>query len=1134
MAKTKIGGITVEIGADTSDLSKKLKDVNNESKKTTSELKSIDAALKQAPNSLELWKQKQEALSKSVENSKKKLEALVSEQDNLKKGLDNGTVTEEAYKAYQREIEITKGQIEAAEKALNDFTTSNDKAGVAVEKAGKEVEDSGKKAEGSSEGYTVLKDAVAQLAADGFEKLMQSAKEAWEEIDAGYDTIVTKTGATGDVLKDLQNTADNVFKTIPVDMSNVGDAIGEINTRFKVTGGELEDMSESFLKYSQINNTQVAGSIRNVAGIMKAFQEDTKNTSKVLDVLTEIGQRTGKDINSLESELLSNSATFKEMNLDIRQSAELLGQFEKNGIDTSTALAGLKKAQQNAAAEGKNLTDALGDTIDRIKNAKDETEALQIANDLFGKKGSAAITQAIREQRFSIDDLISGYDGLGNVVSDTFEATQNAPDKVKVALNNLKLELAQLAEAVLPKVEKLVDKGVKNLPQIEKTVKDLLPLIKGVGTAYATWKIVSTANDGIKALKNFVTEMKTTGDASQKLAGTLNTGVLAVVSLIAQGLIELGGEIKKAHDEYVPTAERIDKRVSAAFEDQKKAIDEVSTSLENVNQNLKNAAGSADYEAARTKDLWEELQILSDESGKVKDADKLRAEYILGELKTALGEEFTMTGNQIENYQKLQTEIDKLIEKKRAAAYIDAYQSNIGDMTKNKAIVESEYQKAYAEEKSATDEYNALSMERFGRILSESEFNDYINRTYQKNDVRNMIDNRMGELLAKSATASQNRQKLQAEYEEIQDYFNRLNDAEKAYSQQNYEEVEKRLYYQKDADTEALKSVEKWNDEAEKIYQNNLKKVQGAFTLARETNARLAQSDINNLIQLFTETVAAGMGTGDKKAGDIFTEEFKQNFQQMIDDGFDISELSKWAKDSGVSISEVFGDEYMDYIQKQLDKGYDVHYLLQWAFNTGGQMSDKQWEQYISIWKSNMRTTFNENGSGVDIAGMVAWAQKTGRTLGDITGENFSEAFSQWTRDLYANNDLINKYSINSESDARGWREYFNAHKDNPNDEAVQYFKSIGWHASGGYIPRDSEGIVAEAGPELLQIMNGGIKVTPLTPTAMNTPVGAGSDTINNYYYNSVYATVSSRYDVYKMAEDLSTAEKWTKQGKGR
>lgn len=178
MAKTKIGGITVEIGADTSDLSKKLKDVNTESKKTTAELKSIDAALKQAPNSVELWKQKQEALAKSVENSKKKLEALVSEQENLAKGLKDGTITEEAYKAYQREIEITKGQIESAEKALKDFTDTQNKST-------KSVEEGGKEAEKSADGYTFLKNAVANLAADGFEKLMSAAKDAWEEIDEG-------------------------------------------------------------------------------------------------------------------------------------------------------------------------------------------------------------------------------------------------------------------------------------------------------------------------------------------------------------------------------------------------------------------------------------------------------------------------------------------------------------------------------------------------------------------------------------------------------------------------------------------------------------------------------------------------------------------------------------------------------------------------------------------------------------------------------------------------------------------------------------------------------------------------------------------------------------------------------------
>ena len=107
---------------------------------------------------------------------------------------------------------------------------------------------------------------------------------------------------------------------MPVEMNDVGAAVGELNTRFQLTGQELEDLTEYFLQYANINNTSVSSSIKNVSGIMKAFQEDTANTGKVLDALSDVGQRTGKDINSLESELLSNSATFKELGLDIRQS----------------------------------------------------------------------------------------------------------------------------------------------------------------------------------------------------------------------------------------------------------------------------------------------------------------------------------------------------------------------------------------------------------------------------------------------------------------------------------------------------------------------------------------------------------------------------------------------------------------------------------------------------------------------------------------------------------------------------------------------------------------------------------------------------------------------------------------------
>lgn len=1134
MARTKIGGITIELSADTTDLTKKLDAVNKESKKTTAELKNIDSALKKAPDSLVLWQQKQEALTKAVENSKKKLDALVSEQENFEKGFKVGKISEEQYKAFQREIEATKGEIEEAEKKLKDFTEAEDKAGAAAKTAGDDIKDSAAKAEGSASGYTVLKDTVAQLAADGFERLLTSAKEAWTEIDEGYDTIIKKTGATGTEFEKLQKAADNVYKSLPVSMADTGAAIGEVNTRFEAVDKELETLTEHFLKYSSINDTQVASSIRNIAGIMQAFQEDTKNTGKVLDTLTEVSQHTGKDVGGLESELLSNAATFKEMGLDIRQSAELLGQFEKNGIDTSTALSGLKKAQQNATAEGKNMTEALAETLDRIKNAKTETEALQTATELFGNKGSAALTQAVREQRFSIDDLTAGFDGMKEVVNDTFEATLDAPDKAEIAFNDLKLHLAALAEQVLPKVDKFVDKGVQELPKIEKTVEEIAPLVKDVGIAYATWKVATTAADGVKALKKFTDEMKAAETGAKGLSAALDTGVLAIVSLIAAGLIDLGKEIKEAHDSYVPTAQRISDKVKAAFEEQEKAIDDVNTSIENLNGSFEAAAEAADTEAVQAYDLWNELDKLADSSGKVKDADKKRAEYILGELNSALGTEYTMTGDQIENYKTLASEIDNVIEKKRAAAYIDAFQANSGEMAKNKNTVREEYLKAASEEQAAIEEFNALSMERYGKILTPEELHKILNDKYTDHSVWNTQDIRLAELAGTNdktgddglgiiQRAGQNREALQAQYNETIDYFNRLDKAQEDFESGQYKSVEKTLYTQKDADREALKSVKEKNDASLKLYEDNLRKVQAAFKLARETNGKLTDSEMKDTIKMFTETADVGLKVIGEHADEIFTKEVRKDIQDMIDKGFDISELAKWCKENSIDVGTVFIDNFDDVVQKQLDAGFDVYDLLIWGGVYGGEFGDK--------FDAEMINKISEQFKNFDDAGYRDWCAQHGIEAGDVYGRNFAEQAERYLWSL-----RINRYSINSESDAKHWKDYFNEHKDDPNDEAVQYFRNLGWYATGGFIPANSAGVVAEAGPELLELVNGGVKVTPLSKTATNTPVEADrtvNTTINNYK-NTVYATVKDKYDVYAIAEDLATAQRRIEQGKGR
>lgn len=1106
MASKKIKGITIQYEGDTTKLETALSSVEKKGRNARAEMSEVNRALKEAPDSAVLWQQKQELLNKTLESSKEKLKLLEDAQEQVTRQFEKGDIGEEQYRAFERELERARADTEKLGEQVTDTEKHINELGGEAEKTSGDLDKMGNTAESSSEGFTVLKGAVAQLAADGFEKLMTSAKEAWEEIDEGYDTIIKKTGATDAQLEEMQRTADKVFTSMPVEMSDTGAAVGEINTRFAAAGDELESLTAYFLKYAEVNDTQVAGSVRNVAGIMKAFQEDTKNTTSVLDVLTDVGQRTGKDLNSLESELLSNSATFKELGFDIRQSAELLGQFEANGIDTSTALVGLKKAQQEATAEGKTMTDALGDTMERIKGAKDKTEALQIATDLFGKKGAATMTQAIREQRFSLDDLVAGYGGMRAVVSDTFDATQDAPDKAKVALNNLKLELAQLGEAVLPKVEKFVSKGVDDLPKIIKFGEEMLPLIKGVGAAYATWKIASTAVKGAEAVKGFATAVKGAEGATSLLNKTMLANPAVAVTAAVVGLtVALGALIVSQKEEF-----DISKEVTDQYKQERDAAEAAGEEIAKMKDEFNTRARDIENESKRTEQLWKELDSLADASGRVKDADKKRAEYILGELNQALGTEYSMTDNQIDKYQQLTAEIDTVIAKKKAEALLDQYMSMNSAMVQQNAEAQANYEKYKAQSGTL----------RSAMAAAEADYNTALEtRGLSPEDYRQKYQ---AYLDAKAAVVENDNlmQQSKALFESSLDYVHKLDDAEKAFSEERYDDVKDILYTEKNANKEILKDTKSSLQEREEAYNNSLQKVYADISLYSQ-NWRQAEADA--IMQEMGEVVEAGKLAG-IDADEAFTKEFKDGVQKMLDKGFDISELAKWAKDSGVDVGEVFGDDYTKIVQDQLDKGYNIADLLQWGANSGQNIGALFTTEFTLKFQSQLDSGFN-------IEGLISWAQEKGYELGDVFGANFSSRYNQY---LYDANDLVNRYSINSESDARGWREYFNAHKNDQNDEAVNYFKSIGWHASGGFIGIGHEGIVAEAGPELLQVMNGGVKVTPLSRSVTNTPVGSGGDTINNYYYNSVQATVGSRYDVYKMAEDLSTGEKRINQGKGR
>lgn len=581
MAAGNIKGITIEIGGDVTKLDKALAQVNKNSKNLQSELKQVDKLLKLDPKNTELLAQKQEILKEAISETSTKLNVLKEAEKQVQKQFENGEVSEKQYRELQREIIATEENLKGLERQAKESNKTLEDVGEAAKKLGKASEEVGKKLLTVSAGIGAL--GAASIA-------------SFNEVDSGYDTIITKTGATGDALEGLQDSMDNIFSTMPIEAETAGVAIGEVNTRFQETGEKLEDLSGLFIQFSEINNTDLTNSIASTDKIMEQWNISTVNTGKVLGLITKRSQETGISVDDLMGSVQENGAVFKEMGFNLIQSVNLLSEFEKNGINAETAMAGLKKSVAAYTKEGKTTEEGLQLTIDSIKNAETSVEALSIASEIFGKKGAAEMTSAIREGRFSVEDLSRTMNEYGTVVEDTFNATLDPPDKAKVALNNLKLAGADLGNTLLTMVQPAIEKTVEKVKEVKTWISGLseaqkenivkvVALIAAIGPALIIFGKLST---GIGNVVGIVSKLGTAISGAGGLSGVLTaiTGpvgiIIGAIAALAAGFIYL----YKTNDDFKNKANETFAKVKEAFAAMWTAIKPLLETLKEAFNNL--------------------------------------------------------------------------------------------------------------------------------------------------------------------------------------------------------------------------------------------------------------------------------------------------------------------------------------------------------------------------------------------------------------------------------------------------------------------------------------------------------------------------------------------------------------------
>ena len=436
MASSKIKGITIEIGGNTTKLQDALKGVDKQVYSLNGDLKSLNQALKLDPKNTELLSQKQEVLSRNIAASKEKLETLVEAQRQMG---DYNKLTDEQKSSYnQLSLEIAKS--ENALKNLNEELKETNKAKLdglkeSLIKVGNVAANISKAVVGIGAGIIAASVASAKA-------LFNAAKET-----SKYGDEVDKAS------QKLNISAEN-YQKLSYAMEMNGASINDVSKGMKTIVSDLGKMSNGVSKAND-KYKRLGISLKDSNGNLKSSQQVLFDS---IDALAKMQNQTKR--NAMAQEIFGKSAA---------ELTPLLNSGSK----------GIKQLMQEAEDYGMVMSDKA------VKASADFDDSLtRLKNTFSGLKNrmTGELLPGISKIMDGLSGLISGTDKSGKKIKEGIESVAKVIQQI---LPTIVDSIANMIPTLLPIINDIIltisKTIIKNLPTIIRAGIDvLMALIKGI------------------------------------------------------------------------------------------------------------------------------------------------------------------------------------------------------------------------------------------------------------------------------------------------------------------------------------------------------------------------------------------------------------------------------------------------------------------------------------------------------------------------------------------------------------------------------------------------------------------------------------------------------------------------------
>lgn len=296
---SRIAGITIEIGGDTSDLQKSLKSVDKDLKTTQSNLRDVNKLLKLNPASTELLRQKQKNLSEAITKTKDRLQQLNDAQSQVKQGTAE-------WDALQREIIATEQDLKGLQNEMSAFGSV---ASQQLKVAGQKISDFGNKVGGVGDKLKPISTAAAG-ALTGLVGLGYKAVTTADDLNS----LSQQTGISTDEIQKMKYAAD----LVDVSFEDISGALKKMKPK-------MDDSNETFKKLGvEIRNSD--GSLRDVTSVfydaidaLSKIENETERDQVAMDLF-------GKSADSLAGVIDDGGAALKEYGKEAEDLGVIMSQ----------------------------------------------------------------------------------------------------------------------------------------------------------------------------------------------------------------------------------------------------------------------------------------------------------------------------------------------------------------------------------------------------------------------------------------------------------------------------------------------------------------------------------------------------------------------------------------------------------------------------------------------------------------------------------------------------------------------------------------------------------------------------------------------------------------------------------------